>query len=71
MDHIATLMTDSFASKIMVLVAILIVEAIAHTQVTIKLLNLDNTVLQWIRLIVIQIVDKCAIILEKMCGVMY
>lgn len=55
----------------MVLVAILIAETIAHMQVTIKLLNLDNTVLQWIRLIVIQIVDKCAIIQEKMCGVMY
>lgn len=58
-------MMDSFASKIMVLVAILIAETIAHMQVTIKLLNLDNTVLQRIRLIVIQIVDKCAIIQEK------
>jgi hypothetical protein len=71
MDHIATLMMDSFASKIMALVAILIVEIIAPMQVTIKLLNLDSTALQRIQLIAILIVDKCVITQEKMCGAMF
>ena len=42
-------MMDSFAIKIMVLIAILIMEKIAHMQVTIKLLNLDNTALHKIQ----------------------
>jgi hypothetical protein len=64
-------MMDSFASKIMALVAILIVETIAPMQVTIKLLNLDSTALQRIKLIAILIVDKCVITQEKMCGAMF
>jgi hypothetical protein len=48
-DHIATLMMDSFAIKIMVLIAILTMEKIAHMQVTMKLFNLDNTALHKIQ----------------------
>jgi hypothetical protein len=42
-------MMDSFAIKIMVLIAILTMEKIAHMQVTMKLFNLDNTALHKIQ----------------------
>ena len=71
MDHIAILMMDNIAIKIMDLHAILPLEITVHMQVTDRLLNLVNIAFQMIPLIAIQIVDKCAIILGKIYGAIH